>query len=90
MSTHQGNPRIVTGTVVSHMGTAAIKVLVVRRVKHKIGKIVSRKNHIHVHVPDNSQAFQIGDTVRVQECPPVSKLIRWKLLDVVSNRQEAS
>ena len=51
MSTHQGNPRIITGTVVSHMGTNAIKVLVVRRVKHKIGKIISRNNHVHVHVP---------------------------------------
>ncbi len=75
------NPRTVTGTVVSNKMEKSITVLVERRVKHPVyGKFVKRSKKLHAHDADN--ACNIGDTVTVIECAPISKTKTWRLISI--------
>ena len=47
---------------------------------HK-GKTVQRTNKLYVH--DEANDLNVGDKVRIQETRPLSKLKRWRLLDVL-------
>jgi small subunit ribosomal protein S17 len=47
----------------------------------KYGKFVARKTVLQVHDPANES--RLGDTVEVQQCRPISKSKRWKLVRVV-------
>jgi len=63
--------------------TKTIVVEVIRRVPHPLyRRIVSRKSKFHVH--DEKGTAQPGDRVRIMECRPLSKLKRWRLVEVVS------
>lgn len=74
--------RILTGTVVSDKGDKTIVVLVERKVKHPLyGKIMRRSKKYHAH--DEANEFKAGETVRIEETRPISKLKTWKALDRV-------
>lgn len=74
--------RILTGTVVSDKGDKTVVVKVERKVKHPLyGKIIRRSKKYHAHDEDNS--FKAGETVRIEETKPISKLKTWKVLDKV-------
>lgn len=76
------------GTVVSDKAAKTIVVNVTRRIRHPIyGKevTVSRKYHAH----DEKGEAKMGDTVRIEECRPVSRLKRWRLVEVVARAQKA-
>ena len=65
--------RILTGTVVSSNTNKTIIVKVTRRVKHKLyKKIISQSKKYHAH--DENNNFKIGDSVRIVESKPISKL----------------
>ena len=71
--------RVLQGVVVSDKAEKTISVVVERRVKHPIYKKFIRKSKKYsVHDPENQ--FKVGDSVRIQECPPVSKSKRWEVL----------
>ena len=75
------NPRAVTGVVVSDAMDKTITVRVERRVKHPVyGKFVRRSTKIHAHDEDNN--CNVGDTVTVVECRPLSKTKAWMLKSV--------
>ena len=75
--------RILTGTVVSDKMEQTVTVLVERRVKHPLyGKIIKRSKKYHAH--DAKNEFVIGDTVRIEECKPISKSKSWTVLDRIS------
>ena len=60
----------------------SITVSVERKVKHpKYGKFVKKTKKYHVH--DENDAANIGDVVRIMETRPLSKLKRWRLIDIV-------
>ena len=81
MSEKQSLPRTLTGVVVSNKMTNAIVVHVERRLKHpKYQKVIKRTTKVHAQ--DVGNTANIGDTVVIQECRPVSKTISWKLLDI--------
>jgi small subunit ribosomal protein S17 len=42
---------------------------------------VRRTNKLYVH--DETNDLNVGDRVRVQETRPLSKMKRWRVLDVV-------
>jgi small subunit ribosomal protein S17 len=42
---------------------------------------VTRYKKFYAH--DENNKAKAGDQVRIQECPPKSKLKRWELLEVV-------
>ena len=75
------NPRTVSGVVVSDRMDKTITVRVERRVKHPVyGKFVRKSTKVHAHDEDNS--CQIGDTVTVIECRPLSKSKTWMLKSI--------
>ena len=45
-------------------------------------KIVRRTKKYHAH--DEKNAFKEGETVRIQECRPISKSKTWFVVDRVS------
>ena len=70
------------GTVVSTKMAKTIVVEVSRRVPHPIYKrIVTRRKKFYAH--DEESNARIGDTVRIIEHRPLSKLKRWALGDVI-------
>ena len=83
MSNSEANGRTVVGKVVSDKMQKTIVVVVERTVKHpKYGKIMRRRTKLHAH--DENQVCKIGDSVKVQECRPLSKMKSWVLIEVIS------
>ena len=73
--------RTLQGKVVSDKMDKTITVMIERRVKHPIyGKFVKRSTKLHAH--DEQNECQIGDTVTVRECRPLSKSKSWMLVSV--------
>ena len=76
--------RILSGTVVSSNSNKTIIVKVTRRVKHKLyKKIISRSKKYHAHDEDN--LFKVGDSVKIIESKPISKLKSW--IAMVENQE---
>ncbi len=74
--------RILIGTVTSDKTDKTVTVLVERKVKHPLyGKIIRRSKKYHAHDEDN--AITTGETVRIEETKPISKLKTWKVLEKV-------
>jgi small subunit ribosomal protein S17 len=75
------NPRAVSGVVVSDRMSKSITVKIERRVKHPVyGKFVRKSTKIHAH--DEENLCQVGDTVTVVECCPISKTKTWTLQSI--------
>ena len=75
--------RVLQGTVVSDKGDKTVVVLIERKVAHPVyGKIIRRSKKYHAH--DEGNVIREGDTVRIEECAPISKLKTWKVLEKVS------
>ena len=71
-----------TGEVVSSSMNKTIVVRTVTRVPHpKFGKIVKQMKKFYAH--DEQNQAKPGDTVRIMETRPMSKLKRWRLVEVV-------
>ncbi len=71
--------RILQGTVVSDANAQTVTVQVERRFKHPVlQKTVRKSKKYRAHDPENQ--FKIGDTVRIQECAPISKTKRWEVI----------
>ena len=71
-----------TGKVVSNKMDKTIVVAVENNVKHPvIGKIVKRTYKLKAH--DENNTCNIGDTVKVMETRPLSKDMRWRLVEVI-------
>jgi len=71
--------RIMQGVVVSDANDKTVVVRVERRVAHPLyKKIIRMSKKLHAHDADNR--CKAGETVRVQECRPFSKLKRWEVL----------
>ena len=74
--------RVLTGTVVSDKTDKTVVVSVERRVKHPLyGKIIKRSKKYHAH--DEANTFKEGQTVRIEECAPISKLKTWTVIGLV-------
>jgi small subunit ribosomal protein S17 len=72
------------GVVVSDGMDRTVVVAVERRVPHRLyGKQVVRTKKYYVH--DEENAAHTGDRVRIAETRPLSKLKRWRLVDVVEH-----
>ncbi|WP_116091442.1 30S ribosomal protein S17 [Sphingomonas crusticola] len=81
--------RVLTGTVVSDKTDKTVVVSVERRVKHPLyGKIIKRSKKYHAH--DEGNVFKEGQTVRIEECAPISKLKTWKVIGEVGAQSPAA
>ena len=71
-----------TGEVVSSGMNKTIVVRTVTRVPHpKFGKIVKQMKKFYAH--DEQNQAKNGDKVRIMETRPLSKLKRWRLVEVI-------
>lgn len=71
--------RILQGVVTSDQNDQTVTVLVERRFTHPVMKKTIRKSKKY-RAHDEANAFKVGDTVRIQECPPRSKTKRWEVV----------
>ena len=70
------------GVVESVKMDKTVVVSVLRRVRHpKYGKFVHRTTKFYVH--DERNECGVGDTVRVMETRPISKMKRWRLVAII-------
>jgi small subunit ribosomal protein S17 len=71
--------RILQGVVVSDKGDKTVTVRVERKITHPVYKkivTVSKKYAAH----DEKNQAVAGDTVKIIECPPISKRKRWEVI----------
>jgi len=74
----RGKGRTLTGVVKSNKMAKTISVEVVRTVRHaKYNKYVKHRARYYAH--DERSEAGIGDTVKIVESRPLSKLKRWRL-----------
>jgi small subunit ribosomal protein S17 len=74
--------KVREGVVVSDKMEATIVVAIVERVRHpRYGKTVQRTKKLYVH--DEKSEAKVGDRVRVCETRPLSKLKRWRLVEIL-------
>lgn len=72
----------VTGKVISNKMDKSIVVLGERKVKHPLyGKFMRRSTKYHAH--DANNECNVGDTVAIKECRPMSKTKCWSLVKVL-------
>lgn len=71
--------RILQGVVVSDKAEKTVVVRIDRTYLHPLLKKTLRKSKKY-HAHDESNAVKIGETVRIRECPPRSKLKKWEVV----------
>ncbi len=70
------------GSVVSNNMDKSVVVQVERKVKHKLyGKYIRKRVKYMAH--DNDNSCNIGDTVLIEECRPLSKNKRWRVMSIL-------
>jgi len=75
-----------TGLVVSSKMDKTVVVAVERRLRHPIyGKVVRRTPHFYAH--DDKNQCSDGDLVRIAETRPLSKLKRWRVVEIVKKAE---
>jgi small subunit ribosomal protein S17 len=85
----RGHKKERVGEVISNKMTKTIVVQVQRRFPHpEFKKVVTQFNKFYAH--DEKNEAKVGDRVRIQECRPLSKTKRWRLVEVVERNTEAT
>jgi small subunit ribosomal protein S17 len=70
------------GVVVQNAMDKTAVVLMKRRLPHPVyGKYVMRSKKFYVH--DAKNECRVGDVVRIMETRPLSKLKRWRLVEIL-------
>ncbi|MCH8981332.1 30S ribosomal protein S17 [candidate division KSB1 bacterium] len=78
----RGRRKSKVGSVVSSKMNKSIVVSVERLVRHPLyGKYFRKTSKFMAH--DEENQCQVGDTVKIVETRPLSKLKRWRLVEVV-------
>ena len=82
-TTEERNARKVReGLVISNKMNQTVVIAVVERVAHKkYSKMVIRTKKLYAH--DETNDVNIGDRVRVMEIRPMSKLKRWRIVEIL-------
>jgi small subunit ribosomal protein S17 len=79
----RGRKKEQIGVVLSNKMDKTVVVRVTRKMRHPdYGKIVIRSKKFYVH--DETDAIQEGQTVRMMETRPLSKLKRWRIVEVMA------
>ncbi|MFN0094249.1 MAG: 30S ribosomal protein S17 [Dehalococcoidia bacterium] len=78
-----GQQRVIQGVVVSDKMDKTVVVSVERRKKHRLyHKVMSLTQRYKAH--DEANGCKLGDVVRIQECRPISKEKRWRVIEVLT------
>src|SRR3989454_10294934 len=82
LATARGNRKERVGEVISNKMAKTIIVRVERRFPHpRYKKVVTGYKKFYAH--DEKSEAKVGDRVRIQETRPLSKMKRWRLMEVV-------
>jgi len=82
MTTDRNRRKLRQGVVVSTAGEKTCVVKVEERKKHPLyGKMITQSKKFHAH--DENNECGVGDTVAIMETRPLSKLKRWRLVEIV-------
>jgi small subunit ribosomal protein S17 len=74
--------KVREGRVVSTAMDKTAVVVMKRRLPHPVyGKYVTKDKKFYVH--DEENQCQVGDVVRIMETRPLSKLKRWRLIEIL-------
>ncbi len=86
-ATTAATKRTVQGLVTSSAGDKSATIMIERRIKHPMyGKFIKRSTKLHIH--DEANECNKGDTILVEECRPMSKTKSWKLVKIVEKATE--
>jgi len=81
-----GGKKVRTGKVVSNKADKTIVVSIESQIAHPLyRKYFKRTKKVMAH--DESNQCQIGDTVKVIECRPLSARKRWTLVEIIQRAQ---
>jgi small subunit ribosomal protein S17 len=78
-----------SGEVISNKMAKTIVVRVERRFRHpQFKKVVTSYKKFYAH--DEKSEAKVGDVVKIEETRPLSKLKRWRLVQVIERNTEAA
>ena len=81
-SPRKSKRKVLVGEVVSTKMQKTIVIEVTRKFSHPLyTRVMSRDKRFYAH--DEKKEAHVGDIVRIEETRPLSKLKRWRLLDIV-------
>jgi len=82
MTIERNRRKLRQGVVVSTAGDKTCVVKVEERKKHPLyGKMITSSKKFHAHDEENTAG--VGDTVSIAETRPLSKLKRWRLVEII-------
>ena len=82
MTDERNNRKVRQGVVVSDANDKTIVVQISERKAHPIyGKMMTSTKKLHAH--DENNEAHVGDTVSIMETRPLSKMKRWRLVEIV-------
>lgn len=82
MENSRNSRKDLIGVVTSIMGDKSIKVTYNYKIPHpRYRKVINRKTVVHVH--DEQNTARVGDKVEIMETRPLSRLKRWRLVEVL-------
>jgi small subunit ribosomal protein S17 len=74
--------KVKEGLIVSNSMTNTVVVAIIERVRHpRYAKTMQRTKRFYADDPSNE--LRVGDRVRIQETRPISKLKRWRVVEVL-------
>lgn len=82
MTNERGLRKTRTGKVTSTKMDKTITVAVERRLQHPVyGKFIKKTIKLTAH--DENNVCSEGDTVKIMETRPLSKMKRWRLVEIL-------
>ncbi len=80
--TNRNNRKQLIGVVRSITGDKSIKVVYEYKIPHPLyKKEIRRKTTVHAHDAENLS--NVGDKVRIMSTRPLSKLKRWRVVELI-------
>lgn len=82
-TTTRKSRKVFNGIVTSRSGDKTLKVTFFYKIPHPLyRKEIKRKTVVHVH--DEKNECNLGDTVEIMETRPMSKLKRWRMTRIIN------
>ena len=79
----RGTRKVREGVVVSNKMKKTVTVYVDRTFRHpQFGKVITRGKKYYAHTEMDD--IQVGKRVRIEETRPLSKLKRWRVVEIVT------
>lgn len=84
-ATGRNSRKVRVGVVTSNKADKTVTVVVERRFAHPLYvKQIARTRKYHAH--DENNEYREGDVVRIVETRPLSKMKRWRVVELIERR----